>query len=135
MSRGRTTEEAAEIDRFANQRLLHEINVPDETRQQRSEGQKDRHAVGPERRAVLGHVRHRASDERRPQAHQDSGDNAGDNALARDRAAGAGETSVGFSVEDYGYESASNAAREEHHVASGLQRVAQDDPDYQRDSN
>ena len=48
----RAVEEAAERNRFTDERVLHEVEIPDEAGKQRAEAQKDADAVGAKRVAV-----------------------------------------------------------------------------------
>src|SRR5208282_5602624 len=54
MSRRWSGEEAGETHGFPYQRILHEINIPDEAREQSTEGEKNRNAIRAKRVAV-GH--------------------------------------------------------------------------------
>ena len=73
-------EESAECDRLADERMLHEVEIPDEAGEQRAEAKENADAVGSERIAV----RHGVSGEGRPGAHQNTGNDAGDESFARD---------------------------------------------------
>ncbi|PYU39136.1 MAG: hypothetical protein DMG54_27850 [Acidobacteria bacterium] len=74
---GGPAKEFAEIHGLAHERVFHKIDIPDKTRQQRSEREENAGAVGTQG-VSLGH---RMSDKWRPQAHQDSRDNADQDAL------------------------------------------------------
>ncbi len=91
---------------LADQRFLHEINVPDQTREQRAEGEEDGNTV----RTECVSVGHRSRHKVRPEAHQDSGDDAGDDALLRHGAARDGQAAIGFAVEHNGNECADDAS-------------------------
>src|ERR1700751_2796609 len=49
MTLHRSAKKISEVNGLADQRLLHEINIPDETGEQRSQRQEDRNAVGAKR--------------------------------------------------------------------------------------
>src|SRR5271166_261938 len=114
MSGGGSTEESGEADGFAHKRVLHEINIPDETGKERAEREEYSSGVGAERADDLAvHlVRHGAGHERRPQTHQHAGDNADDDAFSGDRASHAGETAVGLAVKRHGDERADHTSSE-----------------------
>ena len=120
MSRSLSSKVTAETYRLPHQRFLHEIDIPNEAGEQRTQRQKHGNAVGTQRVAV----RHRMRNKRRPKSHQNSGDHAGDNALLRYRAACAGQAAVRFAVEDHGDERAHHAGREQCSITLGLQDVA-----------
>src|ERR1700723_3831198 len=122
MSRGWGAKESGEVDGFSDERMLHEIDVPDEAGEKRAKCKKDSDRIGSERIAVG----HGMSDEGRPEAHEDSGDDADDDALAGSRAAAAGEASVGFADQDDGDERAGNACTKKSGISFGLDDVAGD---------
>src|SRR5205814_2771777 len=92
----RGTEEASETDGGANERPLHEVDVPDEAREQRAKCEEYGGGVGAEcpQRCAVDFMGHSTGHKGRPEPHQDSGDDAGDDALPRCRATGAREAAV-----------------------------------------
>src|SRR6267378_5190809 len=98
MAGSRAAEEFAEVYRLTHERLLHEIDVPDETGEQGAKREEDANAVGPER-ASLGH---RVSYEGRPKTHQDSGDDADNDAFLRNGGGDFFQAAVGLAIEDHG---------------------------------
>src|ERR1051326_8027269 len=90
MSRWRPGEESLKAHRFPDQRLLHEINVPDKAREQRPEREKDYRTIRTQR----GATGCRIGDDRIPQTHQHARDDAYDDAFARHGTPRAGQASV-----------------------------------------
>ena len=137
MSEGRGAEETGETDRVADERLLHEVDVPNEAGEQRTECEEDGSGVGaesPEHRAV-NFVGHGTGHEGRPEPHQDSGDDAGDDALPRCRATGAREAAVGLAIQNHRDNRAEHSRCQECGIPFRVLRIAGNDADHQRDSN
>src|SRR5580704_11231654 len=120
MSRGRPPEKVAEMDWLAHERFFHEINVPDETRKQRAEGEEDADAVRTEG-VSLGHG---TRDEGRPESHQDARDDASDDALLRNGAVRVGETPVGFAIQYDGDYRANYTGGKQPSISIGLKNIA-----------
>jgi hypothetical protein len=111
--------------------MLHKINIPEEAGEQRASGKKYCDTV----RAKRISVGESARGKRRPQAHQYSGDDADDDALARNFFVLASEFAVGFAVEDDGDHRADNADRKQRKVPSLLLDVTEDHADHERDAD
>src|SRR6185369_4634996 len=131
MSGERSAEKPTEADRFANQRMLHEIDVPDGARKQGTEGEENRNTVWPKLIAMS----HRAGHEGSPESHQYAGHDTGDNAFARDGFSCARKASVGFTDHDHSDQGTEHAACKQGQVAYWLQDVAQHNSDDESDSD
>src|SRR5690242_5369203 len=131
MTFGGAAKQIAETNGLADERLLHEINVPEEAGEQRAESEEHPNTVWTERVAA----RHGAGDERRPQSHQDAGDDAGDDALLGDGAVYVGEVAVGLPIEHDRDYRAKYAGSKHAGVPFGLQNVAGDHAHDQRDAD
>ena len=76
-------------------------------------------------------MRHGVGDERRPEPHQNSRNDADDNAFLRGGAARAGQTPVRFAVHDYSDDGASDPGGEQRAIAPGLQNITQNYTDHE----
>src|SRR5580693_124992 len=99
--------------------MFHEIDIPNETRQQSSEAKKKGSAVRPQRVSM----REGSRSERRPQSHQDAGDNANDDAPARGPFPGL-QFAICFAVQNHSGDSAQYSRRKHVYIASLLLDVA-----------
>src|ERR1700674_3861128 len=131
MTCGGTAKKIPEMNRLTDERLLHEINIPEKAGKQRTQSKEDPDTVWAEGVAT----RHGACDKRRPKPHQNAGDDAGNDALPRDGAVYLREVAVGFAVQSDGNHRAKDAGSEHAGVALWLQNVAGDDADDQRDAD
>src|SRR5271163_5035364 len=131
MSGGGPPEKVAEMDWLAHERFLHEINIPDETRKQRAEGEEDADAV----RAEGVSLRHGSSDEGRPQSHQDARHDARDDALLRNGAVRVGEAAVGFAIQYDGDYRANDTGGKQPSISVWLKNIARDDAHDESDTD
>src|SRR4030095_14915542 len=122
MSRGGSSEKAAEAHPFAYQRAFHEIDVPDEAGEQSAESKKYASTIGAERVATS----HRVGKEGGPQSHQNAGHDASDDALFRERAACGRQTAVGFSIENNGQQRADDAKSKQRKISYRLLHINKD---------
>ena len=104
---------------FSHEWVFHEVDVPDGAGKKSAEGQKYCDTVWPERVAAG----HGMSYEGRPEAHQDSRNDADCNAFSGDCATSADQAAVGFAVHDYGDHGADDSHGEECRIAFGLNDV------------
>src|SRR5208283_2066228 len=93
-----SSEKTGKTHGLSNERVFHEISVPDQTREQGAQREKNGNAVGT--KCVAGG--HRVRHEGGPEPHQNAGHDADDNTLFGDRAASNRQTAIGFSVHDHG---------------------------------
>src|SRR5580693_3541330 len=112
MSRGRSTKKSPEAHWIADERMFHEVNIPNKTGEQCSERQEYGCAIRTQRIAA----RHRVSHKRSPQAHQDARDHAGDNTFLRDGTSGVGQTAVGLPVQNYRVKGTANTESQEYRI-------------------
>src|SRR5579862_9270114 len=131
MARNWATKEIRKVHRLTDKRLLHEIDIPNQAGKKCAKRKENGDAVWPERFS-LGH---RMSDERRPNAHQNSGHHTSDDALFRDCAISCGQRTVRFSIEDYRNHGASDSRSKQHHIALWLKDVARNDADHERNAD
>src|ERR1700728_270809 len=109
--------------------MFHEIEIPNETRQQSSEAKKDRSAI----RAQRISVREGARGKWRPESHQYAGDYTNEDTSARGLFPGL-QFAIRFAVQNHRGYSAKYSRRKHVCIASMLLDVTQHDTDHQRDS-
>src|SRR6516225_6733313 len=111
--------------------MLHEVEIPNEARQQGTQGQEHDGAI---RAKAVAHG-HRPREERGPQPHQYARDNTDDHALARDALLGASKAAVSLPVKDHSNERTNHAKPDKSRAALGLQRIAENSSYHQSDSD
>src|SRR5690349_727144 len=121
MAGGGSVEKAAEVHGIADQRALHEVDVPDKAGEQGAERQEDAHTIGSEGVAAG----HGVGDKRSPQAHQDAGNDADYNTFSRHRTTGSGQAAIGLAVKDYRQQRAGHTGSQEGGASLRLQGIAQ----------
>src|SRR5580704_13195455 len=122
-------EKVRERDRFAHQRIFHEVDIPHKTGKQRAEREEDSDAVWAKSVAV----RESARRKRRPEPHQHTGDDANHDAVARNGFVGAGKFAVRATVVNHGDHGADYTGGEHRQVTLALLHVAEHGAHDQRD--